>query len=381
MDRRRFCKTIAAATIVGLGSKAGWPERVPKQGVLPPLKPPGAAGGQQPLDGSPPANLPASRPPPAWVRASEAGSPELSERVASRALGWIEAHLSHFDPFSQGLAPDEQAQTVLAELAWVCYLLRRRREFAHDPRLDRCLDLVESVYRHPHFHEYAFRGDKRFFDRHLQVWIALSSRGVEKLVSRDQLQKMIDAANVTVVELTPYHSLELRYLLEVGRFRHDLPSEADLFRQTFLGGNPKIVFAMDSDIYSITHTVYYLTDFGARNSPLLSGQERDRTLQLIDLLLGMMIHARQWDLVAELILSHRCLDPTEVPMVRLGWEALLAHQDPEGAIGSSACSPSKLKELPPGKEGKRRLFTSCYHQTLVTVLAGYLGMGGARASG
>lgn len=295
--------------------------------------------------------------------------------VASPALDWIVSNLSRFNPFLRGPLPDERSQTALAELALLYYHLRRRAGFAQDPRLHQCLDLIEQVYRQPLFHEYAFRGDRGAFGGHLLIWLTLADRNIEAVVSREQFQWMIDSGNVLAVEREPYRALERRYFLELGGFEHRLPSEADLFHQTFLGRDFEIPAMMISDIYSITHTIFYLTDYGARTSPLLNGpSHKERILELLRVLLGMMIHARHWDLVGELILSYRCLERVEEPVLEVGWKVLRANQDSSGLIRHSPSMLPQLEELPAGEARDDYLFTRCHHMTLVAVMAGFLGV-------
>jgi len=299
--------------------------------------------------------------------------PVAGELVATRAFDWIASNRLYFNPFYWGVLPEEWCQTALAELSLLCYHLRGREQFRDDSHVEKCLDTIEQVYRKPLFHEYIFRGDRLSFGGHLGVWITLGHRNIETVISRESLQQIIDVGNVLSVERLPFRLLELRYFLDLGGFRHNMPSEADIFSRTFLDQDFDLASIMDSDIYSITHTIFYLTDFGGRVSPLLSGEREESLLELLEFLLGMVIHARNWDLVAELILSYRCIRSHDSTLVKLGWKALQLNQGQDGSIRDLTLSKKGLKRFKDKASRKKYEFRRRYHATLTTVMAGFLG--------
>lgn len=305
----------------------------------------------------------------------EVKSSSLSQTVASRAFEWIIANLSRFDPFSWKPVLGEQSQTALAELALMCFLLSRHNDPNKDLRLAKCLDVLEHAYKQPPFHEYIFRIDKRAFSGHLLIWLSLAGRKSEAVVSHDRLQQFIDEYGVACTERIPYRLLELRYLLDKGGFVHNLPPEEDIFRQTTLACNFNIVTIAPYDLYSITHSIFYLSDFGAIVPAALEFQEKTRILELIRSLIGISICSGNWDLVSELILSYRCLTNDAEYWIDLGWKALERIQDKSGFIPGLAFSFEKHKELPSETEREQYLFIRNYHATLMTCLAGFLGKG------
>ena len=285
-----------------------------------------------------------------------------AEVIASRSLTWLVQNLTHFDPLTQSSFPDEWHQTLIAEIALLSYLCCRRCPTCKtDHRLVECLDWVETIYRNPFFHEHIYHS-RPAFAAHLTMWLALENRDVESLIPRERIQWLVNHSNVTSTERLPYRTLELRYLLELGDFEHNLPDLPSLFRQTILGRGFDSIFLTDYDIYSITHSIFYITDFGRQRPAFLDLDHIQVTLSLLDVLLGMSIHVQNWDLVGELILSCYCLEPHERTWTELGWEALSVAQELSDVDDSSAYQLS--------------LFRQRYHLMLVTVLAGYLGHNG-----
>jgi hypothetical protein len=291
-----------------------------------------------------------------------------TEIIAARSLKWIEANSSFFKHF-HNLRLDEFSQTAIAELALLCVLLKRSQRRELNSKIETFLDLIERVYRCPRFHESIYR-NKQAFAGHLIVWIALSDRCSDLIIPRQKIQLMIDGGSITSIERVPYRTLELRYLLDLGGFRHNLPSEKTVFRLTTLAGLVDAIHLLDSDIYNMTHTVFYLTDFGRRTSHALS-RNRSHTLRLLETLLGMSIHAHNWDLVAELILSIKCLGEHDNLWIKFGWNALSKFQRQDGTIREPKVAWLKLPLLQALSQ-KELGFMTCYHKAIVTILAHYI---------
>lgn len=295
----------------------------------------------------------------------------LRERVGERALTWLLQALPHFDPFNAGPLPDEAAQTVLAEFALLVLLLRRHRagRFARDNRLECCLDCIADAYAQPAFHEYVFRGHRQAFIGHLLVWAALHERPLP--ISRQQLQGLISAGNVTTVERTPYRTMELVYTLDLCGLRHQLPALETLFPASFAGQRFNIVEVRSSDIYALTHAVFYLTDYGARRPAVLAGEAEARLVRAVELLLGMMVHERHWDLVAELLLTMQCLGVHDGALFGAAWRTFAEAQGEGGDIAESPGLPAT--EPPLVSADPQQRFLALYHRSLTAALAAYLG--------
>lgn len=295
----------------------------------------------------------------------------FSERVAAGALDWLVANLPRFDRVPRGTTPDETSQTALAELAMAVHQMRRRS--GADPRLARCLDLLETVYRDPALHEFPFRREPRALAGHALIWLALRERGIEALVGRERFQQAVDAGGILPDPREPYRALELRYVLDLAGLRHGMPPAGELFARTVLGGDLDALSADEATAYAVTHTLFFATDYGLARPAYLHAR-RDAVLALLRRLLQAALDAEHRDLVGELILCHRSLTRDHEPLVQEGWRALAASQDPDGMIRHPASLLRRLAELPAGEPRAEYLFLRCHHMTLVTVMAGFLGV-------
>lgn len=285
------------------------------------------------------------------------------EVIASRALSWLEKNLTRFDPFVAGGEADEFHQTALAELAIVSDVLSRNRALASSGRLVAFFDLIEKVFNQPDFYLNIYR-IKQSFIAHLMIHNTLRRQTRASPFIDEEIQHLIDTGYATK-ERTAFRWLELRYALDAGSFRHDFPSETELFRLTALGQRVSADSLIEPDAYSITHTIFYLTDFGIHNSLLIAKQ--DRIIAMLEELIARAIEARNPDLVAELILSSYCLRTGESESIRRGWLHLDSVQERDGMIrGAEFILPEAISQRDEFE------FMMFYHPTLMAALAGLL---------
>jgi hypothetical protein len=292
-------------------------------------------------------------------------SSAMSRQVGSRAFDWIEQNLAQLNPFEEGRELDEFHQTSLGELALLCHLLLRG-DAPRDPRIERCIDFLYSLYSRPAYHESVFRLPQAFVG-HLLIWLVLRARGIEERVKREALQSLIDRVSGIVLSYDPYRVLELSYLLRIAGFDHPLPPDDEVFRHTLLGKRADILDYCD--LYNITHTIFYISDFGLTLPAFLGEGPRHFLRRLLQRGLSVSIAGMNWDLVGEMILTFRCLGLKDEPAIGVGWENLCAMQQADGMIGESFNSFKLARENQyPNDQDDH--FKRSYHRTLVAAMAG-----------
>jgi hypothetical protein len=302
-------------------------------------------------------------------RSAVAVPPAVEPRIlAERALDWLAAQLPAFEPFQGKERPPELRQKALAELGLLCLWLQPT-PFARDPRLQAYARFVDREQRSPRFAHRLFRVPNVFV-RYAALAIALEACGLPRDEERRAaLQRFLDEGNAIHTERTGHGLLELRYLLDQGRFRHHLPSYAALARRSILHTPFDLVTLTEMDVYAITHAVFFLTNFGQvglRGFTAAHTREVDRA---IDVLLGMHLHKRNWDLAAELVMCHSMLGGANRPIHRYALRALAEAQQPDGAVAGPVYDSAHADELS-GAEKADYVFEQCYHTTLVAALAG-----------
>ena len=284
--------------------------------------------------------------------------------VAERSVRWIHDNLSYFDPFAKSSISQDLRHKALAELVLLCLLLRRHENFRALPEMRDVMAFVVGL------------NDNAFFEASLCRWndalvpvlilaATLEAYGLTSENNRRQMvQRVVRHSNVCIIERIPYRQLELRHILDAGGFAHGLPSYRELWSRTLLAHRPNLMFLSDDDVYSITHALFYVSDFAARSIDFLSPQEVEHIHEAVTHLLGVYIRRKNWDLAAELLAAEKCLGRTSRHSV-MGWRLLMEAQQADGRMDGPY-----LKKLADKERDAERLFDACYHTTLVSALAG-----------
>lgn len=307
------------------------------------------------------------------LRQASAGlvdAPRTPIVMAERALDWLTVNLDRFEPFQGQLKPIWRKNKALVELALITMSLRRQTVFADDIRVGRILDLILLTYRHPVYREMAFHQESDFA---ADAFVPLALHACNLLHDEDDwqaLQNLIDHSNLLLTSRAPHKTLELIYLLDMGGFNYHLQSPIAYLRRVL---NPTIdlIWITREYSYVVTHTIFYLSEFGARIDFSIPEKQRQHLSWLVEQLLGLYLRDENWDLVGELLTCCHCLRQTDSPLYAIGWQAYLAAQRSDGAVPGPDYDPNRLDALAVDQRPEY-LFQQCYHSTLVAALAGAL---------
>lgn len=288
-------------------------------------------------------------------------------------MKWLTGQFIRFDPF-QGrpdLPPDEADQTVVCEFALLCLLLEDRHGRIPHPSVGQCLEKICKIYENQAFHNYIFTGSPMAFTGHLIVWLAVEESAGANPVPRQRIQDLIDSGWLNLAERSAARKMELRYFLDRGGFRHDLPDYDELIKIadfSFLTDGRRELD--ESDLYELTHAIFNITDYGAalpgiKNADWLANA---RTF-LYDAVLPI-IESHHWDLAAEVLMALSGLDKDKHPLTGELWQALSRAQNESGVILEEP--NGVVVNLPEDQQPSHEQFLALYHRSLVTVLAGSL---------
>lgn len=289
--------------------------------------------------------------------------------VTSRAFDWIMAWSRWFNPLHANDQLTEPRQTALAELAILVIQLGRcpRLEPEVHARIELLRQIVLGAYSSPVLHRFINYGPVEAAIGDLVIWLALKGHGGEDIVPRRSLMQAIRDRNIIALERNPMRMLELRYFLDLAGIPHRIPTAAELCRHSILGHKLNLDTLTDQSIYQVTHIIYYASDFGAlprHRIPLNRSVDR-----IVRQLLHSMIEARHWDLVAELVLAHRCLGLRDSPLVAQAWRQLKDAEE-RGDLFTFDAGLARVQTL--SEKHNELFFLSTYHKPLVTTLAGHL---------
>ena len=106
--------------------------------------------------------------------------------------------------------------------------------------------------------------------------------------------------------------------------RHNLKI-INSFKKTLLNNNPDVFSLQRVDAYNITHTIFYLTDFGFSNKIEVDTRKMSQIKWILNTLLYIYTIDQDWDVIAELLVCCDCLY-WHPPFYQTAWEQLIAAQ-------------------------------------------------------
>lgn len=294
-------------------------------------------------------------------------APDGRSGLLVSALDWIERHLPDFDPLTDGIKPDALRNKALAELAFMCDYLCRARP-AERVRSHRILSFVTQVWQRPEYQDLIVRNPESL-QLYALTYGSLRNAGFDVASAAPVIQGVVDAGYALAVEVVPFRMMDLRHVLDHAGIRHALPAMEDSLARTMLAQRPPLHYLTGADVYCLTHTIFYLTDFGFDSSNTIDSSALATYRRMVEQLLGLYVRLRDWDLTAELLICAHCLrsPPSEVQSAAV--QALTAAQLDDGSVPAPRFDPH-------GEDARRAgagyAFEHNYHTTLVAALAAFL---------
>jgi hypothetical protein len=293
------------------------------------------------------------------------------QRFIALALSWLDSNLEHFDPFLESQRPSLFRSKALLELALLSFYYNRVGLYHKDRQLERFLDFITEIWKRSEYHDLIVRQPRHF---RLYGMLHIVLRACHRLDKSFDgvLQRIIDGGYVTALEYEPFRRLELRYILDTGKIRHNLPSQRSLYSATLLAKLPPPPYLTEYDMYTITHTIFYISDFSLREIQVIPSRQYPSVVDYIDVLLGICTRMRHWDLVAELLLCCVCLRAPQASFFDIAWRSLIQMQREDGSIPGPMRVEEVFGESRDHLDRAACAFRQDYHTTLVSVLAAVL---------
>lgn len=301
----------------------------------------------------------------------------LDEAVTSLSAGvrhWIGQHAGYLDsPAGRAELPVTPRVKALLQLA----LLRRHWGYAapDDPALAGVATVVERAWVRPDFPR-LLTLDRRYARQFELMYAALAPAGTDAEAPRAVLARLAADGYMAPRRKSPYLHLEARYHADLAGAEHRFASYRELYASS-LPARAAALPVADLDVCVVTHTVFYLGDFGLRD-PGLTEEERAEVLGVVERLTEHSVGLGEWDLVGKLLLAQFCLgaDPLATPSGAAGFRMLAEVQSPGGAIpGRSVVRRAPADATPV------EFFRKSYQATLVTALATLIVTNGRRTGG
>ncbi|MGC2656808.1 MAG: hypothetical protein WA324_02450 [Bryobacteraceae bacterium] len=301
------------------------------------------------------------------------GDSALWKRLQT-TLAWLDANIQHFDPLPTGF-PSYRSLKRFAELSIALMCLRRlSTRTAGRPWLESWVQRTSEFqilnFGRPAYQESLVKDPLGAFSFALP-YLVLRGTGHRCIALERAMKRLLGNGLFLSVEMIPFRALDRLYFLKLAGLSVTRRGMIRWYRKTTLGARRDAVFNLD-DAYSVTHTVFYMCDFG-RSHTLFDETESARVLIALESLLVHSWRIRNWDLMGEVLAAMTCLGvDREDPLVR---EAEITYYEayrPDGTMPPNQAVQRRQRNRPkPRSKADLRessYFSDCYHSTLVFLL-------------
>ncbi len=292
-----------------------------------------------------------------------AAIPPVAHHVAVKALRWLRANqtLGAMPPESTAdLADPDSVYKPLSENALAASLVLREA-IAEPAELHAAEDLVDFAWRELRDGDLLYERALRhtLMSDPLEVYAHFARCGRRHTHLERLLNHQARLRSVRGAEVIPNRRLAIANAARIVGLDHG-HDWAALAAATWLGALPE-PWAIDwMTAYCVTHTVFHLTDWGARPDGL--NPEITSYLQTwLPVWIEVWLEIGQWDLVGELLIVGACLDePYRDPG---HWGAFAAVQHDDGLVP---------RDAEPVDGEPAQVFTDHQHTAVVAIVAGTL---------
>lgn len=282
--------------------------------------------------------------------------------LSERAVQWLGRNLQFFDPLSPSSPlPVRRSIRAAIELALLCRvwaMLRPATDVLYEATA-----LLEKIWARPEFPLLIEKHGGAYADIHKLAYAALAPAGTPEDLREAALARLKAEGYLLPLMKTPYRQLEIRYFADMANAEHSIEPYRELAGKSLLARLPASPVG-PNEAYLLTHTVFYLSDFGCRDLDL-PDDVRDRAERFTRSMLDSCVRQNLWDLTAELIVATAVLGggSAGTPSGLAGIRCLAQAQLGNGAMpGASAADRAR------SSQGAAEFFGKAYHTTVVTAL-------------
>ncbi|NTG74456.1 hypothetical protein G6M02_14105 [Agrobacterium rhizogenes] len=286
----------------------------------------------------------------------------LAPQNFENALSWIESKIPYFAIEAHSETPRVlNLLKPLGELVLMASILKAAIGQSETRRLDHLVEFAWHQLREGSlFYEILVeRPDMLLFSG---LYATFKGQGFENKLVEDELTKIVRNPGYYHIEMAPWRRLDLL----AGYRALGLVTDADLretFSQTWLDKTPSPWTITPSTAYGVTHTVFYMTDYGREN---LFDERINNYLRLtLPVWFQYYVAERNFDLASEFLMCINFLGLNDPPIDSL--KELLCAQKPDGSVTGPAGGAINL--IYEETDDKKICFLKDYHTTIVYTAA------------
>lgn len=190
---------------------------------------------------------------------------------------------------------------------------------------------------------------------------ALNAAGIENAMFDHFIMQAFSSGEVFNTERLPYRKMDVIWLNNLLRPDNALGFETTL-PEGILNSTAHPVYMNTADIYSVTHALMYVTDFGRHAVP--DTVDHARINAVIGAATAHHLLSDNLDIVGELIMSAVLMGNTRALSTRMAWELLTAMWDKFGFLPCPTFVAADFQSLS-GSDATAYAFRHLYHTMYV----------------
>jgi hypothetical protein len=292
--------------------------------------------------------------------------------LQSKAINWIFSNRNQFLSLEKAEDFNDHIKRM-GELVLLCQLYKTIMPRTLNLQIDKLLYLGIKKLNEPDYVEQIIRSSNRFVSSLIPfatICCSLYKCKYEIKPLSDILSKLVETRYPILRDLPPSRLMDLCYSLDTMSISNSFPKVASLFKKTLLAKNPPILYLSQLDVYAITHIIFYLSNFGLRKIEETTTSQMHYICWLIDALMGLFLYQKNWDIVAELLMCHQCLNFYSEPLCSIAWNNLMRTQKEDGSLTGATSTGLTINDEIKGSNNYE--FKENYHTTIVTLAASLL---------
>lgn len=277
------------------------------------------------------------------------------EDTNRKTFRWILRHLDFFDINRSGKISNDKKLKAFVELAFMLNMF-----YPYNSNQKEIKKISQFVHQRITDHDF---GGEIMHDLDGMAGLAVLEEFELKYgqsLYHFELQQIIGHHMDSIVEKPPFRKMDIKYSLEKANIVSTLPDYSELLKNTVLGKDASFAYISSMEAYSITHTLFYLTDMGRREPPMRFNKT-EWTRKLFTLI-QFHVLKRDMDILSELIICvnflHCNMTEQQTSYLIHCLKLISSLQKHDGRVPPVVYKASHDPE---------QEFINCYHTTLVTL--------------
>jgi len=293
----------------------------------------------------------------------------MKTNLADSGINWIHKNLDHFSIYFETTSPSRERLKIFLELIFLSNYLIRTNLLNNNNNFNNILLFIDKELESWNYTDTILR-DLDGISGIGVIGEYQKIRGLDNKKTQFIINKIEFLSIEKQLEKIPFRKMDMFYSLhQTEESKYTVKDIGKLYPNTFLGKHCNIFYINNNSTYSITHTLFYLTDMG---NQLLNNFETEliSIQHTLKILISFYIKQNNLDILSELLMclnfinkNFNQIDKDTTALLELSYKKISEQQHQSGLV------PPPLENFHLLKDS-REIFLQAYHTTLVAIGAG-----------